>query len=85
MEPLFATVSSKGQIVIPARLRESLGIEAGTRVRFREEAGELVLSPVTEQAARHILDELCGMTAGGYSMADDLARERNAEDERPGW
>ncbi|MGD0479346.1 MAG: AbrB/MazE/SpoVT family DNA-binding domain-containing protein [Terracidiphilus sp.] len=85
METIYATVSTKGQIVIPARLRESLGIAAGTRVFFRQEGCELILSPTTEPATRHLIQELCGMTAGGNSMADDLIQERNSEDAASGW
>jgi AbrB family looped-hinge helix DNA binding protein len=29
-----ATVTSKGQITIPAKIREKLGLKAGTRVEF---------------------------------------------------
>jgi AbrB family looped-hinge helix DNA binding protein len=85
METTYATVSTKGQIVIPARLRESLGIEAGTRISFRLEGCELILSPATEPATQHLIQELCGMTAGGSSMADDLIQERNSEDMASGW
>lgn len=37
------TVSSKGQITIPKRLRERLGIDTGSVLRFAEEEGRLVL------------------------------------------
>jgi antitoxin PrlF len=37
-----ATVSEKGQVTIPKRLRERLGIRAGERLDFEERAGELV-------------------------------------------
>ena len=38
-----ATVSSKGQLTIPKRFRDRLGIRAGAVVEFREEGGTLVL------------------------------------------
>ncbi len=79
------TVSSKGQLVIPAQLRQDLGIKAGTRVTIRREGVELILRPATETTAQQLIEELCGMTAGGYSMADDLIAERRAEDEQAGW
>ena len=84
MEQIFTTVSSKGQLVIPAHIREALGIKAGTRVEIRQEGTELILRPVTPVAAQHLIEELCGMTRGGYSMADDLIAERRAEDEKAG-
>ena len=33
-----ATVTSKGQITLPAALRERLGIEAGTKIKFIHDA-----------------------------------------------
>jgi len=33
----FTTVSSKGQVVIPAAIRASLGLEPGTRIAIRQE------------------------------------------------
>jgi antitoxin PrlF len=44
---LKATVSSKGQFVIPKKLRESLGLHAGTEmVIIVKKDGSLELSPV---------------------------------------
>jgi AbrB family looped-hinge helix DNA binding protein len=37
-----ATVSEKGQVTIPKRLRERLGIRAGELLDFEEREGELV-------------------------------------------
>jgi antitoxin PrlF len=36
-----ATITSKGQITIPASVRKALGLEAGDRVVFRLEDGRL--------------------------------------------
>ncbi len=85
MGPVFATVSSKGQLVIPAEMREALGIKPGTRVAIRQDGDELILTPATKQAARQILARLRGITAGGPSMTEDLIAERRAEDLNAGW
>jgi AbrB family looped-hinge helix DNA binding protein len=85
MATVFTTVSSKGQLVIPAEMREALGIEPGTRIAIRQEGEELILTPATKQAAREILSRLRGMTAGGPSMTDELIAERRAEDLKAGW
>jgi antitoxin PrlF len=43
-----AKVTSKGQITIPAEVRKALGLKAGVRVNFFQNAnGEFVLSPKT--------------------------------------
>jgi AbrB family looped-hinge helix DNA binding protein len=42
-----ATVSEKGQVTIPKRLRDRMGIGAGQVLEFREERGRLVATKVT--------------------------------------
>ncbi|MEM7144215.1 MAG: AbrB/MazE/SpoVT family DNA-binding domain-containing protein [Verrucomicrobiota bacterium] len=37
-----ATVSEKGQVTIPKKLREQLGIRPGSVLAFEEQAGKLV-------------------------------------------
>ena len=89
MERVFTTVSSKGQMVIPAQIREALGIVAGTRVAIRLKGNELILSPQTLAAKLRILKELRGCMAGGPSMTDMLLEERRRDRERElakdGW
>jgi AbrB family looped-hinge helix DNA binding protein len=76
MELQTATVSSKGQLVIPAEMRNSLGILPGTRVVLTLEGNRIILQPVNKS----LVDQLRGMFAGGPSMADELQRDRRAED-----
>jgi antitoxin PrlF len=43
-----ATITSKGQITIPVRVREALGVDAGDRVEFVEiEKGKFAIVPST--------------------------------------
>jgi len=85
METLYATVSSKGQLVIPAALREELEIHPGTRIAIHREGDELILRPATVAAKLRLLRKLCGITAGGPSGCDLLIEERHAEDAACGW
>jgi AbrB family looped-hinge helix DNA binding protein len=89
MGQIFTTVSSKGQMVIPASIREALGIEPGTRIAIRQEGERLILEPKTLAAKLRILKELRGCTAGGPSMTDLLLEERRQdrvrELEKEGW
>jgi AbrB family looped-hinge helix DNA binding protein len=80
-----AYVTSKGQVVVPARLRRKYGIKAGTRLNFTEENGRIVLQPVTKE----FIDSFCGVfpsKPGGKSavqeLLDDRAAERAREDRR---
>jgi AbrB family looped-hinge helix DNA binding protein len=81
VEQIFTIVSSKGQMVIPVSIRESMGIEPGTRVAVRQEGARLILEPQTLAAKLKLIDELCGMTAGGPSMTDMLLEDRRKEHE----
>ncbi len=89
MKRIYATVSSKGQLVIPAPIRSKYGIEAGTKVQFVEDGPRLVLEPETLALKLKKLKELRGITAGGPSMADSLIEDRRRERERElreeGW
>lgn len=44
---MLSTVSEKGQITVPKRLRERLGIRAGDRLELSEEEGRLVARKAT--------------------------------------
>lgn len=74
-------VSSKGQVVIPAELREQLGLQKGTPAIWNEEDGRLVLTPITEQR----LDEIMGFlkpAPGEPSMFEESFAERERERKR---
>jgi len=43
-----STVTSKGQITIPADLRKSLGLRPGQQVRFSRAENTLVITPVED-------------------------------------
>jgi AbrB family looped-hinge helix DNA binding protein len=89
MGQVLTTVSSKGQLVIPAAIREALGIEPGTRVAIRQEGSRLILEPQTVASKLRLIEELRGLTAGGPSMTDELLadrrRERQTELAKDGW
>jgi len=71
MDAIFTVVSSKGQIVIPAALREKFGIKPGTRIAIRSEENQLVLQPITAD----YIDSLVGCCKGKDSLVE--ARERD--------
>jgi AbrB family looped-hinge helix DNA binding protein len=59
-----AAVTSKGQITIPAEVREDLGLKAGDRVSFiKGEKGEYILKPkgeVVEPKAEFVFEPKTG-------------------------
>lgn len=88
-EELYAVVSTKGQMVIPAAIRESLGIEPGTRVVIRQQGAEVILRPETLAAKLGLIEKMHGCTAGGPSGTDMLLEDRRLDRERElreeGW
>ncbi len=74
-------VSTKGQLVIPAEIRQALHIKPGMRFAVLQEGNRIILRPVD----KHYIDELCGITAGGPSMTDMLLEDRRKEDKRSKW
>jgi AbrB family looped-hinge helix DNA binding protein len=77
----LATVSTKGQFVIPADIREALGIRPGTRIAVLREGNRIILEPVNKEYVR----ALRGSLAGGPSMTDELLKERREENRRSKW
>lgn len=49
MKVARATVSERGQVVIPKALRDRLGLRPGQQLEMSEEQGRLVARKVTEQ------------------------------------
>ena len=74
-------ISSKGQVVIPAELRERFGLEKGTPATWTEEQGRLVLTPITKQRLREIRGFL-KPAPGEPSMFEELFAERQRERKR---
>ncbi|HAL56012.1 MAG TPA: AbrB family transcriptional regulator [Candidatus Omnitrophica bacterium] len=69
-------VTTKGQLVIPARIRRRLGIKRGTRVCLIEEGEKIVLRPLTPDYFR----KAAGMLGTGgkvlKAFLEDKKRER---------
>jgi len=62
---MLAKLSSKGQLVIPKSVRQTLGLQAGTRFRIHVTEGRILLEPI----APSIIDTLHGK----YSDTDLLS------------
>jgi AbrB family looped-hinge helix DNA binding protein len=67
--------------VIPAEIREALGIRPGTRIAVLREGNRIILEPVNKEYVR----ALRGSLAGGPSMTDELLKDRREEDRRSKW
>ncbi len=74
-------ISSKGQVVIPAELREQYGLDKGTRATWTEDEGRLVLTPMTMKRIKEIRGFL-KPAPGEPTMFDELFAERERERKR---
>jgi AbrB family looped-hinge helix DNA binding protein len=72
-----AIMSSKGQLVIPAKLREELGLKAGVRVVFKRQGKGLLLETGSYEAVL----ALQGKYAGAH-LEEDLAESRRLDEEK---
>ena len=72
-----AVVTTKGQLVIPAKLRRRLGIKEGTRVAFEEREGEVVIRPLTRAYFEQCAGMLGSKGAAMKSLMEERAKDRD--------
>jgi len=60
MKAAVSTVTTKGQLVIPSKLRRKYGIRKGTRVAMIEEDSRIILQPLTREYIRSLRGSLKG-------------------------
>jgi len=76
MKTEVSTVTTKGQLVIPSKLRRKYAIKEGTRVAFLEQENRLVLQPVTPEYIRSLRGSLRGEPSALKALLEDRKRER---------
>jgi AbrB family looped-hinge helix DNA binding protein len=70
-----ATISSKGQIVIPKNIRDALNMKPKQKVLFRVVKDHLELVPLPENP----VEAYCGIFKEGSSLVDALLKDRKEE------
>lgn len=70
-----AYITTKGQLVVPAKIRRKYGIKPGTKVYFAERNGEIVFLPATKDYVRSV----CGMLKSDSSATKELLKERTKD------
>lgn len=74
----IATVSSKGQLVIPKEIRKALNINPKQKVLLRLVKDHLEVIPLSEDP----VETFCGVFETGTSLTTALVKERKEERER---
>ena len=71
------TLGKQGRLVIPAEIRETLGLSAGDRIHVRLDGARIVM-----ERPQDAIDELRSLGRGlapSRSLVDELLAERRAE------
>lgn len=69
-------ISSKGQITLPKRIRELLGVGPGEEVEFEVREGEVLLKPRREVPLESLLGSLKGQVSYPGEEKEREAREQ---------
>jgi AbrB family looped-hinge helix DNA binding protein len=72
-----ATISSKGQLVIPAKLRRELGFKPGVRVVFKKQGNGLHIERGSYEAVLALRGKYAGLP-----LEADLAESRRQDEEK---
>jgi len=78
-----STVSSKGQLVIPAAVRRRFGFEEGTEVIFSEDNGRLILEPLSFHAIYQLQGVLNRGRPSASQLLDEERRQEREREDRP--
>jgi AbrB family looped-hinge helix DNA binding protein len=70
-----STMTSKGQIVVPAKLRKRYGLKPGTKIYFIEGDKGILFQPVTKE----YLKTVHGMLTSETSATKELLKERSKD------
>ena len=76
MKTELSTVTTKGQLVIPSKLRRKYSIKEGTQVAFIEQENRLVLQPLTAEFIHSLRGSLRGEPSALKALLEDRKRER---------
>jgi AbrB family looped-hinge helix DNA binding protein len=76
MKTEVSTVTTKGQLVIPAKLRRKYAIRKGTQVAFVEEENRLILQPLTQEFIRSLRGSLKGEPSAVKILLEERKRDR---------
>lgn len=77
-----SVLTSKGQLLIPRRLRKKYGIEAGVKVIFEETESGVMIRPVNEQYFKTFRGMLSSTGKLKEEMKAMKAEEKKLEDKK---
>ena len=72
-----SVLTTKGQLLIPKRLRNKYGIKSGVKVIFEETSNGLVIKPMDEQYFKSFM----GILKGNGNLKEEI-KQMKAEEEK---
>jgi AbrB family looped-hinge helix DNA binding protein len=72
-----STVTTKGQLVIPSKLRRKYGILKGTRVAMIEENSRIVLQPLTKEFVQSLRGSLKSRRSALQALKEGRKQDRD--------
>jgi len=70
-----STVGTKGQVVIPAKIREKYKIKNGSKIAFIEHGDEVILKPFDKS----YFEKFAGILKGKGDLLKELKKEKEYE------
>jgi AbrB family looped-hinge helix DNA binding protein len=70
-----SVVTTKGQLVVPSKIRKKFNIKKGTRIAFIEQNGRLIIQPLNQ----NYFDTLAGILGTDGDMLKSLAEDKKRE------
>lgn len=75
---ILANVTSKGQFVIPSKIRQAMNIHKGTKLYIETRKNTIILKPVTPK----YFENIAGVLKTKGKLSKELLEERAKEKER---
>ena len=75
-----SVVTTKGQVVIPKKIREIFHIRKGTQILFEARSGEIIIKPLTPEYFERFAGILGTHGKATKALLEERAKDRERED-----
>ena len=75
-------MTTKGQIIIPSRIRQKYKIKKGTRFSIEEKGDKLILQPLTEDYFEKMAGIIKDKGISTKALLEERAKEKELEDKK---